>query len=195
MSFPLSATLKRIALYFKGTRLSNPEDLAVFFAQRSGRIAGRIVMGFSQKRLGKKHVAWVRNEDYSRDLVKAQIRIHARIICDLYGLSLSLSAFYGEKKKAFLKALLARVHADYITTSPPQFGFEYDLNDGDWVEKKSGLREVALRAGREIYAALPLTENMSSDNVEIFQGQIRLHYANLVSELEKRIADDFDWGD
>ena len=160
-----------------------------FIFQQSSRTASELVINYAQKRLGKYHYNFSRdNQQYTEEIMHCQAYLHAWLIADFRvlltryaNLNESLSCSASESLASHLEEL-----NDYFMSTAPASLNNQEIKP-QWHTETHQLSQLAKSTGRKLFKLLPLTEHMGQSDELIFHGQLRYTYANFLQSLSKRI--------
>lgn len=168
----------------------NIDDLEQYLSEECGRMAGGLVMSYAQKRAGRLHWKLVKEEEYARDLINTQIILHAEIISDIAFLTSDLLQLDRKDTKKTLTAMIGRIHAKYVSSTPMQGVMDSALKPHHFMPKEQGIRDFSVKSGKKLFASLPMTDNLLKDNSKIFEGQLRSKYIALLQRLDRKMVKD-----
>ena len=176
---------KLLTFLFERRTIKNIEQLEEFLRKHLTHAAGKLIISYSQNRLGKRHYAYVADKNYSKELIIAQIKLHVKICEDMFHLICERSNINSNYEMDEFQKIFLRLHHEYRGTSPIELNSEEKIEEPVFKKTSSSLEDCSSATGKFLYEILPLTENVLIENVRIFQGQIRYTYINILDRLEK----------
>ncbi len=177
----LAAAREKITRKKKRETIDGADALRNFLREEIARAAGELAMKYSQKRLGRAHFSLCKDGGYAQELIDCQTRLHAELLADAAHL---LAKRLGVCEQCEIwRETITSAHSEYVATVPPPFSARAHFCEEHFF-RNGGIKELSDKTGMFLFRAMPLTEELLPGNVQIFRGQARAFYINMLRRFD-----------